>query len=129
MVAHFFKQIISGLLNFDRENVASVVIAADKVDFSSKKIIFVDLPSLHYGPLSLMFTLISFINLVNIRLNYFLWYSFSQKVNYLNYWIMPKLNDQIQGGATHVDIACEPELVKLAISLTSLPVCSYANFF
>ncbi|PON50790.1 hypothetical protein TorRG33x02_313130 [Trema orientale] len=27
------------------------------------------------------------------------------------------------GGATHVDIACDPELVKLAISLTSLPVC------
>lgn len=50
-------KIISGLLNFDRENVASVVIAADK------------------------------------------------------------------GGATHVDIACEPELVKLAVSLTSLPVC------
>lgn len=29
---------------------------------------------------------------------------------------------KIQGGATHVDIACNPELVKLAISLTSLPV-------
>ncbi|CAA2967229.1 DUF561 domain-containing [Olea europaea subsp. europaea] len=29
----------------------------------------------------------------------------------------------LQGGATHVDIACDPELVKLAISLTSLPVC------
>lgn len=28
----------------------------------------------------------------------------------------------MQGGATHVDIACDPELVKLAISLTSLPV-------
>ncbi|KAL5577194.1 hypothetical protein UlMin_018893 [Ulmus minor] len=28
-----------------------------------------------------------------------------------------------QGGATHVDIACDPELVKLATSLTSLPVC------
>ncbi|KAE7996227.1 hypothetical protein FH972_000966 [Carpinus fangiana] len=28
-----------------------------------------------------------------------------------------------KGGATHVDIACDPELVKLAISLTSLPVC------
>lgn len=27
-----------------------------------------------------------------------------------------------QGGATHVDIACDPELVKLATSLTSLPV-------
>ncbi|CAA6673138.1 unnamed protein product [Spirodela intermedia] len=50
-------KIISGLLNFDRDNVASVVTAADK------------------------------------------------------------------GGATHVDIACEPELVKLAVSLTSLPVC------
>ncbi|KAK6917205.1 hypothetical protein RJ641_017956 [Dillenia turbinata] len=58
---HFHERralkIISGLLNFDRENVASVVTAADK------------------------------------------------------------------GGATHVDIACDPELVKLAISLTSLPVC------
>ncbi|XWS12383.1 hypothetical protein CRYUN_Cryun37aG0085400 [Craigia yunnanensis] len=50
-------KIISGLQNFDRDNVASVVTAADK------------------------------------------------------------------GGATHVDIACDPELVKLAISLTSLPVC------
>jgi hypothetical protein len=28
-----------------------------------------------------------------------------------------------KGGATHVDIACDPELVKLAISLTDLPVC------
>lgn len=28
-----------------------------------------------------------------------------------------------KGGATHVDIACDPDLVKLAISLTSLPVC------
>lgn len=27
-----------------------------------------------------------------------------------------------QGGATHVDIACDPDLVKLAMSLTSLPV-------
>ncbi|CAK9321184.1 unnamed protein product [Citrullus colocynthis] len=50
-------KIISGLQNLDRENVASVVTAADK------------------------------------------------------------------GGATHVDIACDAELVKLAISLTSLPVC------
>lgn len=50
-------KIISGLQNFDRENVASVITAADK------------------------------------------------------------------GGATHVDIACDPELVKLAINLTSLPVC------
>ncbi|KAE8715200.1 putative Cation proton exchanger [Hibiscus syriacus] len=50
-------KIISGLQNFDRDNVASVVTAADK------------------------------------------------------------------GGATHVDIACDPDLVKLAISLTSLPVC------
>ncbi|CAA2967228.1 uncharacterized protein ycf23-like [Olea europaea var. sylvestris] len=50
-------KIISGLQNLDRDNVASVITAADK------------------------------------------------------------------GGATHVDIACDPELVKLAISLTSLPVC------
>ncbi|KAK9714416.1 hypothetical protein RND81_06G092500 [Saponaria officinalis] len=50
-------KIISGLHNFDRENVASVVTAADK------------------------------------------------------------------GGATHVDIACDAELVKLAVSLTSLPIC------
>ncbi|XP_042487577.1 uncharacterized protein ycf23-like [Macadamia integrifolia] len=50
-------KIISGLQNFDRDNVASVVTAADK------------------------------------------------------------------GGATHVDIACDPELVKLAINLTSLPIC------
>ncbi|KAH7844981.1 hypothetical protein Vadar_033852 [Vaccinium darrowii] len=50
-------KIISGLQNFCRDNVASVVIAADK------------------------------------------------------------------GGATHVDIACDPELVKLAASLTSLPIC------
>ncbi|KAL9224884.1 hypothetical protein vseg_000870 [Gypsophila vaccaria] len=50
-------KIISGLHNFDRENVASVVTAADK------------------------------------------------------------------GGATHIDIACDPELVKLAVSLTSLPIC------
>ncbi|KAA8514952.1 hypothetical protein F0562_018261 [Nyssa sinensis] len=50
-------KIISGLQNFNRDNVASVVTAADK------------------------------------------------------------------GGATHVDIACDPELVKLATSLTSLPVC------
>lgn len=28
-----------------------------------------------------------------------------------------------KGGATHVDIACDPGLVKLAISLTRLPVC------
>ncbi|GAB2296905.1 hypothetical protein Dimus_031007 [Dionaea muscipula] len=28
-----------------------------------------------------------------------------------------------KGGATHVDIACDPELVRLAISLTSLPIC------
>lgn len=28
-----------------------------------------------------------------------------------------------KGGATHVDIACDPELVKLATSLTALPVC------
>lgn len=32
----------------------------------------------------------------------------------------------IQGGATHVDIACDPDLVKLAINLTSLPVNSYS---
>ncbi|KAJ4976676.1 hypothetical protein NE237_001782 [Protea cynaroides] len=50
-------KIISGLQNFDRDNVSSVVTAADK------------------------------------------------------------------GGATHVDIACDPELVKLAINLTSLPIC------
>ncbi|XP_077250979.1 uncharacterized protein ycf23-like [Tasmannia lanceolata] len=50
-------KIISGLQNFDRDNVASVVIAADK------------------------------------------------------------------GGATHVDIACDPELVKLAVNITSLPIC------
>ncbi|KAF5736316.1 hypothetical protein HS088_TW14G00456 [Tripterygium wilfordii] len=50
-------KIISGLKNFDRDNIASVVTAADK------------------------------------------------------------------GGATHVDIACDPELVKLAVSLTSLPIC------
>ncbi|XP_062012769.1 uncharacterized protein ycf23-like [Rosa rugosa] len=50
-------KIISGLQNFDKENVASVITAAE------------------------------------------------------------------QGGATHVDIACDPELVKLAIGLTSLPVC------
>ncbi|KAG9447979.1 hypothetical protein H6P81_014107 [Aristolochia fimbriata] len=50
-------KIISGLQNFDRENVAAVVTAADK------------------------------------------------------------------GGATHVDIACDPELVKLALSITSLPIC------
>nr|XP_027087701.1 uncharacterized protein ycf23-like isoform X2 [Coffea arabica] len=28
-----------------------------------------------------------------------------------------------RGGATHVDIACDPDLVKLATSLTSIPVC------
>ncbi|KAJ0971682.1 hypothetical protein J5N97_019641 [Dioscorea zingiberensis] len=50
-------KIISGLQNFDKENVASVVIAAEK------------------------------------------------------------------GGATHVDIACDPDLVELAKKLTSLPVC------
>ncbi|KAI0492601.1 hypothetical protein KFK09_026877 [Dendrobium nobile] len=50
-------KIISGLQNFDKENVASVVIAAEK------------------------------------------------------------------GGATLVDIACDPDLVKLAMNLTSLPVC------
>ncbi|XP_030470732.1 uncharacterized protein ycf23-like [Syzygium oleosum] len=50
-------KIISGLQNFDGENVSSVITAADK------------------------------------------------------------------GGATHVDIACNPELVRLAIALTSLPVC------
>ncbi|KAL1826601.1 hypothetical protein ACET3Z_005013 [Daucus carota] len=50
-------KIISGLQNFDKDNVASVVTAADK------------------------------------------------------------------GGATHVDIACDPDLVKLATSLTSLPIC------
>ncbi|XP_010241304.1 PREDICTED: uncharacterized protein ycf23-like [Nelumbo nucifera] len=50
-------KIIAGLQNFDRDNVASVVTAADK------------------------------------------------------------------GGATHVDIACDPELVKLAVNLTSLPIC------
>ncbi len=32
------------------------------------------------------------------------------------------MSSKIQGGATHVDIACDPDLVKLAISLTSLPV-------
>ncbi|KAK7813304.1 uncharacterized protein CFP56_005562 [Quercus suber] len=52
-----FFYIISGLQNFNRDNVASVVTAAEK------------------------------------------------------------------GGATHVDIACDPDLVKLAINLTSLPVC------
>ncbi|KAL8507278.1 hypothetical protein ACS0TY_017990 [Phlomoides rotata] len=50
-------KIISGLQNFDRENVAAVVTAADK------------------------------------------------------------------GGATHVDIACDVDMVKLATSLTTLPVC------
>ncbi|XP_020105574.1 uncharacterized protein LOC109722101 [Ananas comosus] len=50
-------KIISGLQNFDKDRVASVVIAAD------------------------------------------------------------------QGGATHVDIACDQELVKLAMNLTSLPIC------
>ncbi|KAK3038714.1 hypothetical protein RJ639_028321 [Escallonia herrerae] len=33
-----------------------------------------------------------------------------------------RLTDAL-GGATHVDIACDPELVKLATSLASLPVC------
>ncbi|KAK1322023.1 Anaphase-promoting complex subunit 11 [Acorus calamus] len=28
-----------------------------------------------------------------------------------------------KGGATHVDIACDPDLVNLAVSLTSLPIC------
>ncbi|KAK4421091.1 putative protein ycf23 [Sesamum alatum] len=28
-----------------------------------------------------------------------------------------------KGGATHVDIACDPDLVRLATSLTALPVC------
>ncbi|MCI17535.1 hypothetical protein A2U01_0038683, partial [Trifolium medium] len=32
------------------------------------------------------------------------------------------------GGATHVDIACDPELVKLAISLTSCPVYSWFSY-
>ena len=32
----------------------------------------------------------------------------------------------MHGGATHVDIACDPDLVKLAINLTSLPVNSYS---
>jgi len=50
-------QIISGLQNFDRSSVASVVTAADK------------------------------------------------------------------GGATHVDIACDEDLVKLALNLTTLPIC------
>ncbi|KAG0455277.1 hypothetical protein HPP92_024569 [Vanilla planifolia] len=50
-------KIISGLLNFDKDNVASVIIAAEK------------------------------------------------------------------GGATLVDIACDPDIVKLAMNLTSLPVC------
>ncbi|XP_037426840.1 uncharacterized protein ycf23-like [Triticum dicoccoides] len=50
-------KIISGLQNFDRSNVASVVTAADK------------------------------------------------------------------GGATHVDIACDQDLVKLALELTNLPIC------
>ncbi|CAL9129425.1 uncharacterized protein ycf23-like [Musa acuminata AAA Group] len=50
-------KIISGLQNFDKDKVASVVIAAEK------------------------------------------------------------------GGATHVDIACDQELVKLALGLTSLPIC------
>ncbi|WOL20614.1 hypothetical protein Cni_G29419 [Canna indica] len=50
-------KIISGLQNFDKDKVASVVIAAEK------------------------------------------------------------------GGATHVDIACEEELVKFALGLTSLPIC------
>ncbi|KAL4198926.1 hypothetical protein AMTRI_Chr03g48520 [Amborella trichopoda] len=50
-------KIISGLQNFDEENVAAVVTAAEK------------------------------------------------------------------GGATHVDIACEPDLVKLAVNITSLPIC------
>ncbi|GAB4828627.1 hypothetical protein Ancab_018292 [Ancistrocladus abbreviatus] len=54
---HRALKVISGLQNFDKTNVASVVTAADK------------------------------------------------------------------GGATHVDIACDPELVKLAIGLTSLPIC------
>ncbi|XP_050233951.1 uncharacterized protein ycf23-like [Mercurialis annua] len=61
VLKHFHERtalkIISGLQNFDKDSVASVVTAADK------------------------------------------------------------------GGATHVDIACDRELVKLAISLTSLPVC------
>lgn len=61
VLKHFSERralkIISGLQNFNKDNVASVVTAADK------------------------------------------------------------------GGATHVDIACDPELVKLAIGLTSCPVC------
>ncbi|PWZ36796.1 Uncharacterized protein ycf23 [Zea mays] len=54
--------IISGLQNFDRSSVASVVTAADK------------------------------------------------------------------GGATHVDIACDKDLVKLAMDVTNLPICvSYVD--
>ncbi|KAK7256588.1 hypothetical protein RIF29_30042 [Crotalaria pallida] len=30
---------------------------------------------------------------------------------------------RLRGGETHVDIACDPELVNLALSLTSCPVC------
>ncbi|EFJ22466.1 hypothetical protein SELMODRAFT_271184 [Selaginella moellendorffii] len=50
-------KVIAGLNNFDRENVADVVVAAEK------------------------------------------------------------------GGATHVDIACDPQVVELALGLTSLPIC------
>ncbi|KAM0022202.1 putative dihydropteroate synthase [Helianthus debilis subsp. tardiflorus] len=34
-----------------------------------------------------------------------------------------KFNQFVRGGAIHVDIACDPKLVKLVTSLTRLPVC------
>lgn len=78
-------QIISGLQNFDRDNVASVVTAADKV----------------------IALVITSCQMVKEDLMLVIYNSF---------------DCYMQGGATHVDIACDSELVKLAVSLTSLPV-------
>lgn len=84
----FVSKIITGLQNFDKDNIVSVVTAAEKVP---------------YFTLSTLF-----------------WWLVLEYLWIANEYVPSSLC--LQGGATHVDIACDPELVKLAISLTSCPV-------
>ncbi|AQK88537.1 thiamine monophosphate synthase [Zea mays] len=39
------------------------------------------------------------------------------------HYLSATITNLLQGGATHVDIACDKDLVKLAMDLTNLPIC------
>ncbi|KAE9462023.1 hypothetical protein C3L33_06084, partial [Rhododendron williamsianum] len=140
-------KIITGLQNFCRDNVASVVIAADKTwnndhlvsEKCSKRWCLhitemtgsdsTDMTNLAISVFQHLLLIIhvrdtdayySYFCLSSVELLTFMPFAFA-----LLHWclfVSVSCTSIKQGGATHVDIACDPELVKLATSLTSLPV-------